>query len=386
MASVFLSGCSLLKVSVSTGEPLPETDMQLRMATRGFYRNFQNKMVEVADSVARLSGNTTLKMRTLQWKIQITRMGISAAMQSIPEVSALETWMLYNNLSETCEKQPDSLLFFQYTPVFQEVISHTEKAYEQLLSDILPESRFDLMRDFVQEHTQVIAWNDKSTTSSYWMDWINYLKAKGMEYNYPVGSVSEAVAEVGGKMEGYAGQLSNNLSWRINLLDYQMREDSIYTSLNAQIDSLNRDFERITLVMEHFPEISDHMMAELNGHVQTILGSFNNLINSSFANFDYQRAELQTYISQEREQLMADFHVTAEDIVQAVLDSLPRLVGKIICWIILFLLVLLGVPLTIGFLLGKAYGQKRANQKARSKKLPGSTVPVTDDKDSRKME
>ena len=35
-AAAVAAGCSLLKVSVSTGDPLPERGVELRMTTRGF--------------------------------------------------------------------------------------------------------------------------------------------------------------------------------------------------------------------------------------------------------------------------------------------------------------------------------------------------------------
>ena len=45
---ICFSSCSLLKVTVSTGDPLSDYENNLRMATRGFHQILQSEIIPVS--------------------------------------------------------------------------------------------------------------------------------------------------------------------------------------------------------------------------------------------------------------------------------------------------------------------------------------------------
>ena len=56
-------GCSLLKVSVDTGNPpLPASEANTRMMTRGFYYDLADEIARTADSVAAASSEIPVRM------------------------------------------------------------------------------------------------------------------------------------------------------------------------------------------------------------------------------------------------------------------------------------------------------------------------------------
>ena len=75
-----LAGCSLLKVSVSTGDPLPKEQMDVRTMTRGFYYDMAGEVARAADSIVSLSPDLGVRVAAVRWKIRATQAGLSAAM------------------------------------------------------------------------------------------------------------------------------------------------------------------------------------------------------------------------------------------------------------------------------------------------------------------
>ena len=84
LVAAMATGCSLLKVAVSTGDPLPKNDLELRVMTRGFYYDMASEVARAADSIATQAPDAATRIRAIRWKIRATRAGVSAAMQGIP--------------------------------------------------------------------------------------------------------------------------------------------------------------------------------------------------------------------------------------------------------------------------------------------------------------
>lgn len=111
-------GCSLLKVSVDTGNPpLPASEANTRMMTRGFYYDLADEIARTADSVAAASSEIPVRIRAIRWKMQATRAAVTAVMQSNPDVALIDTWLLCVRMDSAFRRLPDSLLFAGRTPL-----------------------------------------------------------------------------------------------------------------------------------------------------------------------------------------------------------------------------------------------------------------------------
>lgn len=359
---VSFTSCSLFKVSVSSGEPLPKEDAQLRILTRGFYDTFQKQAVTIADSIVNTSNTFHVRAQAIRWKMQTTRAVASAALESSPELAAVELWIFCKSLKSSLTNSPDSLLFSEHTPVVINMVNELEKRYVSQLTHILTDERMALMKEFVETRDYSSLTEKNQYTYDIALEWMEHLGAKGIEYKVSAGSISEAITDVGGKIEGYTNQFSNNLSWGKDLLNIEIQQDSIYEKIDTQLIILNREFERISMVMEDFPDISNQLLSNMNDQANQILNSFNNSVLYTFSSIDQQRKEVQAYISQERQVLLNDVQNIVKNSIQNVLNSLPQFLGKILGYILLFLIFLLGIPFFIGFKLGKMNKYKKNNQ------------------------
>ena len=110
-AALALTGCSLLKVAVATGDPLSKEEMNIRTMTRGFYYDMASEVSRTADSIAAAAPDIATRVAAVRWKIRATRAGVSAAMQGIPDVALADMWILCRRMDEGFAAAPDSLLF-----------------------------------------------------------------------------------------------------------------------------------------------------------------------------------------------------------------------------------------------------------------------------------
>ncbi len=349
-----LWSCSLLKFSVSTGDPLPRSDVQVRVMTRGFYYDMVAQISRAADSIAVASPDVQTKVRTIRWKMQATRAAVSAAMQSIPDVALADTWILCRRMNDAFATTPDSLLFGAQSSLARGTARRLELKAAHLAREVLTKERFGLMERFVGEY---IASNpppkDGVEASNTTLAWLNFLKAHGVESLYATGSISEVIADMSDKVGGQTQQISNSLGWSKDIFELQMQQDSIRSQLTQQLDSLERNFKRMAVVMENIPGISDQVMSSFNAQMRSLMWSMNASVNNAFTNIDKQRDELQQFITSEREAVLREASKVADDAVRAALDGLPAMLAKIIVWVVLFLVVIIGAPFAAGLWVGK---------------------------------
>ena len=142
----------------------------------------------------------------------------------------------------------------------------------------------------------------------------------------------------------------------------RLRQDSLRLQVGAQLDSLERSFNRIVVVAEHLPEISDKVLEELNRQATQLIWTMNASVDDDF---DRQRGELQQYVTREREALVEQLRATGDELVRTTLGAVPGLVGKILLYLVLALAVLIGGPFALGFWLGGV----RAKYRIKNEKL-----------------
>lgn len=360
-AAVSLTGCSLLKVSVATGDPLSKEQMNVRTMTRGFYYDMAGEVSRAADSIVAASPDVNVRIAAVRWKIRATRAGVTAAMQGIPDVALADLWILCRRMNEAFAGAPDSLLFGPQSDIARDAARRLDRRAGRLARQVLPDDRYTLMEGFVADYVRENPASEGDETDNTTLAWLEYLRAAGVESGYATGSIAEVLADVNDRLSGQTQQMSNSIGWSKDIFEMQLGQDSLRMQVGAQLDSLERSFARIVAVAENLPEISDKVLEELNRQATQLIWTMNASVDNAFADFDRQRGELQQYVSREREALVEQLRTTGGDLVRTMLDALPGLVGKILLYVVLALVVLVGGPFALGFWLGGV----RARAKAR---------------------
>lgn len=364
-AAVSLTGCSLLKVAVSTGDPLPKEEMNVRTMTRGFYYDMAGEVARAADSIVALSPDVNTRVAAVRWKIRATRAGVNASMQSIPDVALADMWILCRRMNDAFSAAPDSLLFGPQSGIARDAVRRLDRRAGRLARQVLPADRYDLMASFVADYMRKNPASEGDETDNTTLAWLEYLRDNGVEHAYATGSIAEVLADVNDRVSGQTQQLSNSVGWSKDIFEMRLGQDSLRLQVGAQLDSLERSFNRIVVVAEHVPEISDKVLEELNRQVTQLIGTMNASVDNAFADFDRQRDELQQYVTREREALVGQLRETGDGLLRTALDAVPGLVGKVLLYLVLALVVLIGGPFALGFWLGGV----RAKYRIKNEKL-----------------
>ena len=364
-ALTMLVSCSLLKFTLSTGEePMPKEEMNTRVMTRGFYYELSNDIAEAADSIAK-DAPMAVQVAATRWKIRSTRVAVTAAMQGIPDVALADLWILCRRMNTRFGLAPDSLLFFDRTPIARATAERLDHKAEDLAREVLTPERFALMQRFVEAQSaeNPATETDASNTTYAWMQ---FLKAEGVEPNYTTGTVAEVLADVNDRVSGQTQQISNSLGWSKDIIALQLQQDSMRHEIGAQLDSLERNFNRMVVVAEHIPEISDKMMQSVGDELSRFVSSVDSSVDNLFYETNRQRNELQSFITREREAMITDLRSSADEVVQNALDAVPGVVGEVVFYVVFGVLLLLGVPFGLGFWLGGV--RQRARERRENEK------------------
>jgi len=363
-AALALTGCSLLKVAVATGDPLSKEEMNIRTMTRGFYYDMASEVSRTADSIAAAAPDIATRVAAVRWKIRATRAGVSAAMQGIPDVALADMWILCRRMDEGFAAAPDSLLFGAQSSMARDAAARLDRRAARLARQVLAVDRYGLMERFVGDYVRENPADGEMEGSNTTLAWIEFLRANGIEHAYATGSIAEVLADVNDRVSGQTQQLANSVGWSKDLIAMQLQQDSMRLEVGARLDSLERNFTRIVVVAEHLPEISDKVLEELNKQVTQLIYTMNYSLDNAFANFDRQRDELQRYVTAERQALVDQLRESADGVVQRALDAVPGLVGKVLLYVVLALVVLIGGPFALGFWLG---GVRERGRRKREK-------------------
>lgn len=349
--AVALTGCSLLKFSLDTGDELPKSEARVRVMTRGLYYGLSNEVIAAADSIAR-SDDPKIRIRAIRWKIRATRAAVSAAMQGIPDVALADTWILFRRMESSFDAAPDSMLFGPYSDYAREAVRRMTLRVDSVARDALGRDRYRLMKEYVGRYIAENPLSEGEVPPNTTLAWIEFMNEHGEELSYATGSIADVVSDMSDRMTGQTGQAMNTLSWTKDIIEIEWQRDSTAQAVQRQLDSLESNFERIVVVMENIPQISDTVLAVFNVHVETMMRTFERSLDNAFGQIDRQRNEIQRFVSAEREAAIEQGRGIADSVTAQVMDRIMASVGRIALWAIALALIVLGLPFAAGYWVG----------------------------------
>ena len=364
--AVALTGCSLLKFSLDTGDELPKSEARVRVMTRGLYYGLSNEVVAAADSIA-CSDDPKIRIRAIRWKIRATRAAVSAAMQGIPDVALADTWILFRRMESSFDAAPDSMLFGPYSDYAREAVRRMTLRVDSVAQDALDGERYRLMKEYVGRYIAENPLSEGEVPPNTTLAWIEFMNEHGVELSYATGSIADVVSDMSDRMTGQTGQAMNTLSWTKDIVEIEWERDSTAQAVQRQLDSLESNFERIVVVMENIPQISDTVLAVFNVHVETMMRTFERSLDNAFGQIDRQRNEIQRFVSAEREAAIEQGRGIADSVVAQVMDRVMASVGRIAVWAITLALIVLGLPFAAGYWVGTFRERLRGRERQAEK-------------------
>ena len=202
----------------------------------------------------------------------------------------------------------------------------------------------------------------KFAVKDYTYDWMRYSGVPDSLFIETVGSISEAIADVGDGILKYSMNVSDQINWSADQLKYQINTSLQDSTVKAAMDSLNASIEFFKISIKDAPEKLDSLVGDIHIRLNRIIFNIDNNLKSTleqaFDDFAKEREEISKYISKEREIIMADGKILLDDTVNKLMDGVSSMVKKLLIYIILFVFLIVGVPFYIGYKIGNRKNKK----------------------------
>jgi hypothetical protein len=345
-------GCSLIKVETGT-EPIPEKEMNLRLATNDFAVYFTETVEAAADTILSRSNELEMQLSALRWKLSAFQAIRRSSFRTAPVEAFMDTWVLTAQMAAFFRDGDGSALFGEWQHL---VVAECDTLLEEITliaRGMQSAIEFSELQEFVlQEATRYPLANLSMERHSAVAHWRSFAGIADSTAVTTVGTLPQAVTQVGTQVVTVAEHTPKAARWNVEMLRRKSRIDSI--NFVAKLDSLTSLIQRIAAVAEESPEILGESIELLAVQLEAAL-----------AEVDLQRSATLLALAEEREAIIAAFERERTAILQAVDDtatevvdnSLHQLQRTIIGSLLiigLVLIVLFSGPFLLGYMAGKA--------------------------------
>ena len=358
--ALVLQSCSLLNVTMDSGvEPLEKIELNKRLSVRLYTTNFTESIIKAADTIYALSDDPIVKLNSIVWKSNSTQACMSTALHSIPESGLLNTWIFISGMNEFM--QADSS--FKDKQRIAQITSNTMlERYEELAKKYLTSSEFKMMNSFVDSVVVNIPYTMDFITRDYTSYWQQFAEIPDSVYVTTYGSIPETLGDLSDKATFLSTNVSNQLAWIGDKAKLKLDQGLLDST---QVNGL-KGMEDAVLVMKKFiedaPAATDSLTEFAEAQLLMMMEAFQVTVNNTLLGISNERAMLEKYVSEEREAIIIQSQEAAKDIITATIEQIPALIKSLLLYIILGVFILLGVPLTIGYYLGKYKGQSKKKE------------------------
>ncbi len=361
-----LYSCSLLKFSVESGiEPLPKQELNTRMAVHSFYQDFVKGMVLVSDSILQTTSNDTLKTNVLRLKIAATEICTSTAYQTVPKSSLMDTWVFCEQLDEYFASEQAKGLFGDYLPLYNYEMENQKNQIEKIAKSLYSGSQYKSLKSFVEEYAE--SHPQKSMDFSLVNtrpDLLTYLQIPDTSYVETVGSTPEVFNDLTDRISVYNTQLKNQISWQKEIWAIQWKGDTLATQFLSKADSISVLLKDLAIIAQESPEMMGIIAVRMREELSPLVADMSGGMKDAAMQLSRDREQLQQFIAEQRVVLVEDLNTTGSAFIKDTSEGIALIIQKsafaIILLLIVMVVIIFGLPFTLGFYLAKAkFGKKK---------------------------
>jgi hypothetical protein len=350
-----LAGCSLVTLK-SPEKPLSTRDLNARILTHEFAARFIFAVEQTADEIAAGSEDSHIQLNTLRWKIAVASASDRAASQMAPMLGLLDTWALAVQMREYLDGGQGGSLFGQQQPGAVKIATDLAKEAEDMARSLGPAREFERELRFV--HSYAIAhplesldfarasvvqlWAQETGTTTKLID--------------TLGTVPEAMAQTTDLMRMYGNTVPSQMLWRAQLA--AQKSGISGKDVQTALQRLDERLARLSAMADATPELVNGMVRDVRKRVDSSWAEMLDTVRS-------ERIALAAAVGKEREAAMQDVDVERQALAadaarissQMISDTgkeVRRLVREALLLIIVLAIVILGLPFTAGYLVGRA--------------------------------
>lgn len=380
LLTVILSGCSLLEVKLdSQTTPLTKQELNARILTREYAKNFFTQVESSADQIALAypSSDTIHQSYVLLWKIHAEQGLQQSAYQTVPLASLIDSWVFATQMEEFFVKGKGKDLFSGNFA--QQTAVQLSLEANQLARSVLSARDYETSVQFVREFSQTNTFKDITFKRvPAYRQWLAFIGKDESEVVQTLGTMPEAMGDASERLSIMAEQTPKLMSWKAELV--AMNSALSGEDLSLTLASLRNTSSSLQDFIKNNPEYMQSLAKIMSAEMQPLLDDLSvktdqklsvlsderialeKMIererNALIAMVEKERLEIAGIVSKERALFVDDLDRLSQDVVTLAIDKLMELIKSTIIYFVLFILVVFFAPLTVGYWLGKRAANK----------------------------
>ncbi len=354
-ALLSLAGCSLVTVK-SPEKPLSARDLNARILTHEFAARFIFAVEQTADEIAAHTDDPRIELNTLRWKIAAASASDRAASQMAPVLGLLDTWALAMQMREYLDSGQGSSLFGLQQPRAVKVATDLANEAEGIARTLGPPREFQRELRFV--HGYAIAHPIESLDFARASVVDLWAQETGTETKLidTLGTVPEAMAQTSDLMRMYGDTVPSQMLWRAQLAAQKSGIGS--KEVQAALQRLDERLARLTAMADATPEVINGVVRDVRSRLDSSWVQTLETIRSErialAAAVNEERVAAMKDVDAQRQALAADAARISSQVISDTGTQVRRLMREALSLIIVLAIVVLGLPFTAGYLVGRA--------------------------------
>jgi len=355
--AVIFQQCSLITIE-SKDDPLSTRELNARILTHEFGAEFYNMVDATADSIITQSDDGLIQLNALRWKINAVSECQSANFHAAPMYALIDTWVFTAQMTEFFKTGNGKTLFEDFQPVVVATSEELESAIKEITQSVTPTRDFSRHQQFVNEYVrsnpfETIAFTRESIKPE-WQDFWGIDDSTAVE---SVGSLAQVVSDLTSRTTSFTEQVPSQAGWKAELMFRQtgMNTDEII----ATMDSLAQLIDQMAFVVENGPAMLDTTMIRMRQEMIPLIRAIDKKWTETLFIFSKERLEITKALQVERGAIMKDLDATSQALANRAFEYLKVLIRQILIFAIIIIIVMLGLPFFMGFLVGKHLRRKK---------------------------
>ena len=359
LACFALAGCSLLTIK-SPEIPLTSREQEARLLTRDYAAHFATTTSHSIDDAVRGNTDPAIRLQALRLKLGAVTEITRASTGLSPMGSLLDTWAFSLQFRDFLTTGPGANLLGSAQPEVSRGAAVLGDEADALARKVWG-SDYSRYRTFVTGYAERNPLQNadmvRPSVLSAWM-----LEESDKNPLHAEGTVAQALGDVSDRMRIYSERVPAMSLWQAELaLNRAGFDDASYRTAFHNIDA---QLERISKLADTSPELAHEAIGELRRSLREssdrldaswmqMLRTLRTEREALAANIAAEREGLTQAFDIERARISADAAKMAAEAVDTSWRELRKLVREALLLTILLVVVLLGLPFTAGYWVGR---------------------------------
>jgi hypothetical protein len=352
----FFSQCSLITIE-SKDEPLSTKELNTRILTHEFGHTLFELIDETADSIITQSNDGMIQLNALRWKINAVSECQNANFHASPVYSLIDTWVFTAQMNDFFSSGNGKSLFGAWQPEVTKTTNQLETDIREIARSVSSNRDYARHQQFVEDYVKSNPFNTIAFSREPIKDeWQEFWGIDDSTAVKSVGTLAQVASDLTSRTTTLTNQVPSQATWRAEMMFRQtgMSTDEII----ATMDSLAQLIDKMAYVVENGPVLLDTTMIRMREEMIPLIRAIDKKWTETLFMFSKERLEITKALQVERAAIMKDLDITSQALADRAFEYLKVLIRQILIFAIIIVIVILGLPFFMGYLVGKHIRKK----------------------------